>query len=117
MVMIEWNEIDRWCGNLKIVFISLIILFVLAVVFVISGIALHKNNLKKDKYDLLKFFEKCKINLIITITNLCYYLKKIVILFLRRLFDQRCCFLNLHWLEYYCYRNCCCRLHIDLSVD
>ncbi len=67
MVMIEWNEIDRWCGNLKIVFISLIILFVLAVVFVISGIALHKNNLKKDKYDLLKFFEKHKNILSITL--------------------------------------------------
>jgi len=51
----------------KIIIIGLAILLTLTIVFVISGIALNKHNMKKDKYDLLNYFKKHKGSLSITL--------------------------------------------------
>lgn len=52
---------------MKIVIIGLAILLTLLIAFVISGIAVNKHNMKKDKYDLLNYFKKHKGSLSITL--------------------------------------------------
>ena len=52
---------------MKFFIIVLVVLLILFILFIISGIALNKRNLRKDKHDLLKYFKKHKDRLSITI--------------------------------------------------
>src|SRR5699024_7816079 len=52
---------------MKIVFIGIVVVFLLIIAFVITGIAVNKHNMNKDKYDLLDRLKKNKDNLSITL--------------------------------------------------
>lgn len=52
---------------MKIVILILVIFLTLVIAFVISGIAVNKHNLKKDKYDLLNYLKKHKDTISITL--------------------------------------------------
>lgn len=47
---------------MKIILISIAVILTLIVVFMALGILVNKHNMKKDKYDLLIYFTKIKIN-------------------------------------------------------
>lgn len=52
---------------MKIIMISIIAISTLFFAFIISGIAVYKRNMKKDKYDLLNYFKEHKDKLSITL--------------------------------------------------
>lgn len=52
---------------MKIILIGIAVLLILIIAFVITGIAVNKRNMKKDKYDLLDHFKTNKDNLSITL--------------------------------------------------
>lgn len=52
---------------MKTFIIVLVVLLILFILFIISGIAINKRNLRKDKHDLLNYFKKHKDRLSITI--------------------------------------------------
>lgn len=52
---------------MKLLIIGLLLLLTLIIAFVVSGIAVNKHNMKKNKYDLLNYFKNHKVSLSLTI--------------------------------------------------